>query len=68
MLKHSSEDMYLHWGVEQVYKTKPDVANVTEEQNLELYWGLIDAQRAGKVRHIGVPFSASGDSQEFCLA
>ncbi|CAE7507041.1 dkgA [Symbiodinium natans] len=48
------DDMYLHWGVEQVYKTKPDVANVTEEQNLELYWGLIDAQRAGKVRHIGV--------------
>ncbi|CAE6970578.1 dkgA [Symbiodinium natans] len=55
------DDMYLHWGLENEYKTKISLANVTKEQYvelgeqyLELYRGLIDAQRAGKVRHIGV--------------
>ncbi|CAE7535507.1 dkgA [Symbiodinium pilosum] len=49
-----ADDIYLHWGVAVTRQNRPELANVTEEMNLELYRGLLDAQTAGKIRHIGV--------------
>ena len=43
----------MHWGVTLTRHVHGEKANVTEEMNVELYRGLLEEKRTGKIRHVG---------------